>query len=284
MNCGCWINSFLEVKAGATKGMADVKINVKQSDDCAEVAIIEFEGELDSDSIQHIGKGFDMVMEGNYIFAVADMSKVTMFSSAALGELMGCRTRITERGGDLVLAGLNIAVREKLTAMDANRIFKFYSDVRSSINAYNWEYHGRAENMEIKFPSKLTFVPPVRQLASRVAKQKGYGSRDSFRIETIVDEICNNAVEHGIDSDESDIDLSLLIDRKKIEMKISNTSAPEKINSLKEISKSLFSSKVLTEETKRGRGLALVKMLSNDFEIEYSDVGTCVHVTKLRED
>ena len=35
---------------------------------------------------------------------------------------------------------------------------------------------------------------------------------------------------------------------------------------------------------KRGRGLALVKMLSNEFKIENSDVGTCVHVTKLRED
>ncbi len=264
--------------------MSEIKIECRQSAECPEIVIVTFEGELDSQSIQKIGRSFDIVLEGNYVYAVADMSKVKSISSAALGELMGCRTRLLERGGDLVLAGLNIVLREKLTAMDANKVFRFFTDVRSSVNAYNWEYHGRAEMLELEFPSKLQFVPPVRQLASRVAKQKGYGNRDSFRIETIVDEICNNAVEHGVEEGESGIDLALVIDRKKIEIKVSNRSDPDKIDSLKEISKSLFVPQVLTEDTKRGRGLALVKMLSNDFEIEYSDVGTCVHVTKLREE
>jgi anti-anti-sigma factor len=264
--------------------MAEIEIKVETNEDCPEVAVLTFGGELDSASIQKIGRSFDMMLEGNYTFAVADMSRVISISSAAIGELMGCRTRLLERGGDLVLAGLSIGMREKLTAMDANKVFRFYSDVRSSINAYNWEYHSRSEDVELTFPSKLSFVPPVRQFASRVARQKGYGNRDSFRIETIVDEICNNAVEHGVEGEESDIDLALSIDRKKIEVKVSNTSDPEKIDSLKEISKSLFVPQILTEDTKRGRGLALVKMLSNDFEIEYSGVGTCVHVTKLRED
>ncbi|MBD3390695.1 MAG: STAS domain-containing protein [Chitinivibrionales bacterium] len=264
--------------------MAKVEIEFTPSKESPEVAILTFSGELDSGSIAQIGRSFDLMLEGNYLFAVADMARVTLISSAALGELMGCRTRLLERGGDLVFAGLGIGIREKLTAMDANKVFKFFSDVRSAMNAYNWEYHDRSEGLELSFPSLLKFVPPVRQFASRIARQKGYGNRDSFRIETIVDEICNNAVEHGVEADGGDIDLNMKIDRKKIEIKVSNTSDPDKIDSLKEISKSLFVPQMLTEESKRGRGLALVKMLSNDFEIEYSDIGTCVHVTKLREE
>jgi anti-anti-sigma factor len=264
--------------------MADLRIEFKKNETCPELAVLTFEGDLDSASIQKIGRSFDVMLEGNFVFAVADMEKVSMISSAALGELMGCRTRLLERGGDLVLAGLNISIREKLTAMDANKVFRFFSDVRSSVNSYNWEYHDRSEQLNLMFPSKLNFVPPVRQLASRIAKQKGYGNRDSFRIETIVDEICNNAVEHGDKGDDSTIDLTLSIDRKKIEIKVVNTSDPDSTDTLKKISKSLFVPQILSDQEKRGRGLALVKMLSNDFEIEYSDIGTCVHVTKLREE
>jgi anti-anti-sigma factor len=264
--------------------MPEIQIDIKKSNVSQEVAILVFGGDLDSSSIEKIGQGFDVVLKDNFIFAIADMSLVTSISSAALGELMGCRTRLMERGGDLVLAGLNIELREKLTAMDANKVFRFFGNVRSSENAYNWEYHSRSEKIELTFPSGLRFVPPVRQMVSRIARQKGYGNRDSFRIETIVDEICNNAVEHGMEDDRSTIELLLIINRKKIEIKVLNASDPAKVDSLKEISKSLFVPNLLNDEVKRGRGLALVKMLSNDFEIEYSDIGTCVHVTKLREE
>ena len=263
--------------------MAKVRVEFTPHEDHPEVAVFRLQGDLDSATIPILRQRFEEMMGGKFTFVVAEMSRASSLSSATLGELMGCRTRLVERGGDLVLAGLSIGVREKLTAMDANKIFKFYNDVRSSLNAYRWEFHGRSESIDVRIPSRLGFVPPVRQLVSRISKQKGYNNRDSFRIETIVDEVCNNAVEHGIDSDDSAIDLQVSINRKKIEIKVTNASDPKKINALKEISRSLFVPK-MTDEMKRGRGLSLVKMLSNEFNIEYSGVGTCVHVTKLREE
>ncbi len=264
-------------------GKYDLRVEVLPSDECAEVAVLRFEGEMDSQSIHKIGRGFDIILEGNYVFAIADLSGVRSISSAAIGELMGCRTHMLERGGDVVLAGLSLSNREKLTAMDANRIFKFYHDLRSAIHAYSWEYRGRTEEITLSFPSVLRFVPPVRQLVSRIARQKGYGNRDSFRIETIVDEICNNAVEHGVSDEGSAINLTLKIDRHKVEINVSNASDPAKVSTLKEMSKSLYVPQFAGDE-KRGRGLALVKMLSSDFRIETSDDGTSVHVTKLREE
>jgi len=73
------------------------------------------------------------------------------------------------------------------------------------------------------------------------------------------------------------------IDRKKIEITVTNQSDPEKIESLRKMSEYLSAPKASFHDA-RGRGLALVKMLSNDFQIDSSDIGTCVHVTKLREE
>ncbi|MFP4416326.1 MAG: ATP-binding protein [Fibrobacterota bacterium] len=258
-------------------------IEITPSREAAEVAIIRIEGELDSGSIENISRSFEAVLNGQYVFAIADMSEVAAISSAALGELMGCRSSLLDRGGEMVFAGLALDVKEKLTAMDANRIFGFFTDVNSALHAYNWDYKDRSEILSLTFPSQLKFVPPVRQLISRLARQKGYNNRDSFRIETIVDEVCNNAVEHGVQNPSAEIHVHVTIDRRKIKVKVVNTCDQSKAQALKELSKSLFKPKKSRDE-KRGRGLRLIKMLSNDFTIEYSDGGTSVHVTKLKED
>jgi anti-sigma regulatory factor (Ser/Thr protein kinase) len=198
---------------------------------------------------------------------------------------MGCRQMLVERGGDLVITGVNLDVKSKMSAMGATKIFKFYNEMRSAINAYHWEVERKSEKLLLSFPSELQFVPPVRQMVSRIARQKGYTPRDSFRIETIVDEVCNNAVEHGSLKEKRNIDITVTIDQKKIELEVVNASDPEKNAHLKELSKSV--SKKAPEAhlgEKRGRGLALIKMLSNNLDINFSDEGTSVHVTKLREE
>jgi anti-anti-sigma factor len=260
-----------------------LEITFKECKGCPEIGIVHFKGDLDSDSITEICQMFKSIDKDTYSYLVAEMSEVTLISSAALGELMGCRTHVLERGGDLVMAGLTLKMRGRLTAMDANKIFKFFPDIRSSINAYKWDFRGHAETIELVFPSVMHFVPPVRQLVSRIAKQKGYSNRDTFRIEAIVDEICNNAVEHGVPGGNSTVEIAVTINPKKIEIKVVNTSDPEKIKLLKELSRTLAAPK-LVEAQKRGRGLALVRMLSNDLNIDYAEAGTSIHVTKIREE
>lgn len=265
--------------------MKKFQIEITQGKEVPEITIVTLRGKLGHDTIKKIRQAFDSIIADDRVFVVADMSDVEYISSASVGELMGCRTSLLEKDGNLVLAGLKIDVLETLTALDADKIFKVYKDVRSAINLYYWEYQGQVERVNLAFPSELNFVPPVRQLVRRIAEQKDYSSKDAFRIETIIDEICNNAVEHGcqIEGEDEEVDVVISIDRKKIEISISNTSDPEKIDMLKKISKYLSSPKISFLD-KRGRGLALVKMLSNDFQIDSSDYGTCVHVTKIREE
>jgi anti-anti-sigma factor len=262
--------------------MNSIEIQIERGKTCPEIGIVHLKGEMNAESIQSINHVFHSQCD-DFNFVIAELSQISYISSSALGELMGCRTHLIEKGGDLALAGLSLKLRERLTAMDANKIFRFYPDVRSCINAYKWDFRGHSDAIELSFPSRMHFVPPIRQLVSRIARQKGFSDRDSFRIETIVDEICNNAVEHGLHGTNNCIDLSVKISLKKIEIKVINESDPEKVKILKEIGKSLTHPHIV-DSAKRGRGLSLVKMLSNNFDIACSGAGTSVRVTKIREE
>jgi anti-anti-sigma factor len=265
--------------------MGQLRIEVTQSELAPEITVLRFEGDLDNASIKNISSCFQLVLEKNTSYAVADMSRVTMLSSAALGELMGGRKALVEHGGDLVLACLALNIKTKLSLLGANKIFRFHNDIRSAINAYKWEFEGKSEVFSLSFPPDLRFVPSVRQLASRLASQKGYTRRDAFRIETIVDEICNNAIEHAPQGWDKNVDLSIGIDRKKVEINVVNASDPDKLKTLKNLlNPAKGTPPPSSASDKRGRGLALVKLLSTELNIDFSEHGTSVHATKLREE
>lgn len=265
--------------------MGQLRIEVTQSELAPQITVLRFEGDLDNASIRTIANSFQLVLQKDTgcSYVIADMARVSLLSSAALGELMGGRKAFVEHGGDLVLAGLTLPIKTKLTLMGANRIFKFHSDIRSAINAYKWEFEGRRETFTMDFPPELRFVPPVRQLASRLATQKGYSRRDAFRIETIVDEICNNAIEHAPTGARKNVTVTIHIDRRKIEIDVVNTSDPGKLPNFKKLMEAppVTSS---SPDDRRGRGLALVKLLSSKLDIDFSEQGTSVHATKFKED
>lgn len=264
--------------------MGQLQIEITQSELAPQVTVVRFDGDLDNASIRTISNSFELILEKNTSLVVADMADVTMLSSAALGEFMGGRKALVDHGGDLVMARLSLPIKTKLTLMGANKIFRFHSDIRSAINAYKWEFEGKSEQFTLAFPSELRFVPAVRQLASRLASQKGYSRRDAFRIETIVDEICNNAVEHGKPRPDQNISLNMAIDRRKVEISVINRSDPAKIVQLRKMLEKPHDINTSSADERRGRGLALVKLLSNDLSIDVSESGTRVHATKLKEE
>ncbi len=264
--------------------MPSLKIFAKPVELRPDLTMWEMKGPLDSDSIGYINEEFGSVLESKQTFLVAEMSGVTHVSSAAIGQLMGCRQLLMERGGDLVITGVSLDIKSKLSAMGATKIFKFYNELRSAINAYRWEVERKSERLSLSFPPELQFVPPVRQMASRIVRQKGYTNRDAFRIETIVDEVCNNAVEHGSERIKKNIDLIITVNRDKIELEVVNASDPEKLETLRALASSMPTKPDAKPGDKRGRGLSLIKMLSNNLDINFSGDGTSVHVTKLREE
>jgi len=267
--------------------MGDSALTMEVSSDrgSAEIAVLKVSGLLDFSGIAMLSSFFEKIASENRCYVIVDLADLGSICSAALGEFMGYRKRFVERGGGLVFAGLSGNIRSKLTLLGANKIFSFYQDVRSAINAYEWDYKKQSKSVAISFPANLALVPPVRQFASRLVRQKGYSVKDAFRIETIVDEVCNNAVEHGLGGPENSVDVRIAVDKEKIDIIVSNKSAPDKIAALRELMRpqTRGGNHVGTDD-KRGRGLALIRMLSNDMDVDITEHGTTVHVIKLREE
>lgn len=262
-----------------------LKIEIREVSGSDSFSILHFSGDLVSESVQRINECFNRLIAKSQFFAIVDMTTVTLISSAALGEFMGCRKRLVEQGGDLVFTGLSLEMRTKLNLMGATKIFRIYTDIRTAINSYKWEIERQPEKIHLSFPPYLKIVPPLRQLVSRIARQKGYGNRDSFRIETIVDEICNNAVEHGKTGPGEMIDLAVTIDPDKIEIDVRNMSDPEKVASLTALLvPDNHDEETFNSNMKRGRGLSLIKMLSDELSVDCTEQGTSVHVKKVREE
>lgn len=249
-----------------------------------EVCVIRFDGDLDLKILGSLDACLADVAASDKKHAIADMNAVSLVSSAALGKLLGIKRRFMEKGGDLVLAALNLELKMKFALMGANKIFKIYSDIRSATNAYAWEVKHESERIRVSFPSNLSVVPAVRSFVSRVMQHKGYSDRDSFRIETIVDEICNNAVQYGLHRDQDNITLKLKVNWDRVEIDAENRSDPHKTDSLKVHMDNLRHNKPVDGDDKRGRGLALVKMLATELSADINDTGTTIHVTKLKEE
>jgi anti-sigma regulatory factor (Ser/Thr protein kinase) len=91
-------------------------------------------------------------------------------------------------------------------------------------------------------------------------------------------------VEHGLKKQGCDITISITIDKDKIDIKVSNRSDPEKIAQLRELLKPTEANNHVGNDLKRGRGLALIRMLSTDMKVDITESGTSVRVIKLREE
>ena len=238
-------------------------------------------GSIDINSTPRLIQAFEaMIAQGRY-FVIVDMEHVDFVSSPAVGALMGCRRRLIEKKGNLVLVGLSLSLREKLNLMGANRIFRYYNDVKTVLTDYHWEHDHLAQRMSMHVPANPAYVPAIRRLVSSVVMQKGYNRKDAFRIETIVDELANNAIEHG-DPKQKAFNVDFSLDREKVEIQVRNQANldPKLIQTVKQ----KFENPQVDDNSTRGRGLALVKMLSNDLRLAVDAGGTTVHVTKVRED
>jgi len=259
-------------------------IKVEDIPSMPEVCLIRLSGELDINSIAAMDQCFARHADNSKKHAIADLSDVTLIASAALGKLLGIKRRFVEKGGDLVLAAMSLELKMKFMLMGANKIFKVYNDLRSAMNAYAWDVKHETERVRISFPPQLAIVPAVRNFVSRVMVNKGYSDRDSFRIETIVDEICNNAVQYGSPDRKDNITLRIKVDWGKIELDAENVSDADKKANLRKHMDNLKNNIHVQGDETRGRGLALVKMLASELTAEITDTGTMVHVTKLKEE
>ena len=140
------------------------------------------------------------------------------------------------------------------------------------------------EQLKIEFPCLFDYVPIVRRLVSTIAQARNFSKKDAYRIETLVDEICNNAIEYGSLKVGSTVILECKFTEKGLEFTVSDDGGTKThCKRLKEG----FIKAVKNKDRfagKRGRGLQIVKMLADKLDISSSPVDgqTEVHITKWK--
>ena len=135
---------------------------------------------------------------------------------------------------------------------------------------------------QLECPSDLDYVQPLRHFVAELARLEGFPKKFCFRTEILVDELCTNAVVHGTEEPQGEIQVRAVFHPDRMDLAVQDRGGrPEKLEVLRT---AVYSPRPTQNETK-GRGLVIVQMLSDDLKLNLTDTGhTQVQVTKLREE
>lgn len=214
---------------------------------------------------------------------IGDLTKTETIDGAVIGTLMGLRSQLQAKDGDFLLASVNPKLEKVLHTMGVNRVFDFYPNINEA--ARKFIDRAVVETSTISFPSNLDYVPAVRDMVCNIVRMRGFSEKESYRIQTIVDEVCNNAIEHGSKDSEKPITLICTIDDEKIDLTVEDKGeSKQSAEGLKKaVAKVQFTEQGKVSVEKRGRGLPIVAMLSDMLEIDTrSSPGTKVHIIKFK--
>lgn len=140
------------------------------------------------------------------------------------------------------------------------------------------------KEITITMSAYLGFLPGVRTAIGRIAYNFGFDDTESYEIETIIDEICSNAIEHGSKGGNKDVTVDCKFDKKVVEISIRDSGSPSfKVKEVMTECERLMAEeaeKIRLETIRRGRGLMIVKNFVDKFDISSSSDGTLVHILK----
>jgi anti-sigma regulatory factor (Ser/Thr protein kinase) len=187
----------------------------------------------------------------------------------------------------LCFSAQNEKAREKIKIACNGTNLKYFRNVGDAINYFYWDCGKVREVVSMKMPSDISLVPSVRTCISDFVSLCKVDRKTIFQIELIVDELCNNAIEHGTQDLSKTIEVQCGVNEEQIEISVYNgySSRAARKKTGREIKKDMekwADSPNNTEDTFRGRGLGLVKKYSDSFEINSSNDGTWVYVIKKK--
>lgn len=248
--------------------------------------------QLDASCKGELQQFFQSLTNEGHLYIAVDMSKVMRVSQEVLIVFYEIWRELKESyHGDVCFVGAQQVVAKDILS-DEGACMHIFPDKASAINHFYWEYKGHYDTFLFTLPPDINVVPATRQTIRSAVEKHAYNSRVAFQMETMVDELCNNAIEHGVHGSEGHVEIAVAIGRNKIELNITNTlhlhnDGKGDVDNPLQIEKTMrgYSKNPSVDlDATRGRGLGIVKMLADTFEIDSSDDGTCVHVTKYRED
>lgn len=134
----------------------------------------------------------------------------------------------------------------------------------------------------VKLPSDLEYIPPLRQFVAEIARVEGFSKKFCFRTEIIVDELATNGILHGSQDVHSSITLNARFDDGAMSLSVQDQGGSRQ--NLENLRRAVYSPKPSSGDKKKGRGLVIVQMLSNEIKIDLGEDGqTQVQVVKSKD-
>ncbi len=128
------------------------------------------------------------------------------------------------------------------------------------------------EILKFTVPSCLEYIRPIQVFIGQLAQQLGFCRTRIYDIELIIDEVCSNAIEHGSETPNSGIDLTLMFDSSKLEIHVRDKGKCVQGNWLATGRLDEVSQK-MTPDSERGHGIFLAEKLSDSLEILTNPLG-----------
>jgi anti-sigma regulatory factor (Ser/Thr protein kinase) len=119
---------------------------------------------------------------------------------------------------------------------------------------------------------------------SRIAGSIGFNDKEMYEIETVTDEICTNAIEHGSKGTDKNITVECKFDSQYMEIVVKDSGSPQfNVQEALKEGKRLMeeeSAKPTLDTIRRQRGLMIVKNYVDTLDITSHLNGTVVKMVK----
>ena len=140
------------------------------------------------------------------------------------------------------------------------------------------------QEITFEMPAYMGFVPGLRTAMSHIAGAIGFNDKEMYQIETVTDEICTNAIEHGSQGKDKHITVECKFDTKYMEIIIKDSGSPQfnVEKAFKEGQRLMEeeSAKPILDTIRRKRGLMIVKSYVDALDITSDPHGTTVRMVK----
>ncbi|MCL2284126.1 MAG: STAS domain-containing protein [Fibromonadales bacterium] len=243
------------------------------------LAVVSIANPLDIPAIVPFKAAIDRCIDAGNLFVVVNLININFMDSPFVGTLMGCRKALQQRGGDLAICSASQFLQDRLSVMGLDRVFHFYATPQTAVADFH--FLGSKEQFSLTLPLQRNCVTLLRRMACSVLAKKGFKSKLIFHIETIIDELANNAVDYA-DADSKSFFANFTISRKKIVIIVKNSRGEMDNAAINELHDK-YKNPEVSMDSVRGRGIPLIKMLSNSVNIDVSQTEIIVQVTKIVE-
>ena len=144
------------------------------------------------------------------------------------------------------------------------------------------------QEITFEMPAYMGFVPGLRTAMSRIAGTIGFDDKEMYEIETVTDEICTNAIEHGSKGEDKNITIECQFNNKVATITVKDSGSPN--FNVEEVLRE--GQKLMEEEAakpkldtiRRRRGLIIVQKIVDTLDITSNPNGTLVKIVKKFHD